>query len=211
MPLIFKATPHSEKIIGVWETSESLDFLLSSVTLTDEEKDNYAAFLHDTRRKQWLAVRLLTKELTGDFLPISYNEFEKPYIANGSWKISISHSKDKAAIILCKHKDCGIDIESYHPKIEELASKFISNEEMKFLSENHRKEQIHLIWGAKEALYKLYGKGNIIFNENLKIFPFDYKEKGTITAMIIVPTLIKKLTLDYEKLNEFTLVYVVDE
>ncbi len=37
-------------------------------------------------------------------------------------------------------------------------------------------------WGAKEALYKLYGKGGISFKNDILLSPFSYQSIGNLTA-----------------------------
>ena len=72
-----------------------------------------------------------------------------------------------------------------------------------------------LYWCAKESLYKLYGKKNLRFKENLFVEPFEYLGKGKIKAEIILDSMKSKYILRYEKISSgdknYMFTYVVNE
>ena len=74
-----------------------------------------------------------------------------------------------------KDQRVGIDIESVKNKIETTSSKFITEDEMKILSNTglEIKLQCTVGWTIKEAMYKWYGLGNVDFKRNLMIQSFE--------------------------------------
>jgi len=64
----------------------------------------------------------------------------------------------------------GVDIESLRPQIEKIKSKFCRPEELDFAT---TPIQTLLIWSAKEAMYKAYGKKEIDFREQMRVHDFN--------------------------------------
>jgi len=72
-------------------------------------------------------------------------------------------------------------------------------------------EQLYVYWGAKETLYKIYGKRALHFKEDLLIEPFEYKGKGVINGCISIGEMKETYLLQYEKICDYMLVYVLKE
>lgn len=68
-----------------------------------------------------------------------------------------------------KEKPIGVDVESVRPQIDKIKSKFCRPEEMVFANTSVK---TLLIWSAKEAMYKAYGKKEIDFREQMMVHPF---------------------------------------
>lgn len=196
--------------LGIWKINESIEDLLISLHLNQHELEVYRKINNDLRRSQWLSTRVLLRHLGKDNeLGIGYDEFGKPFLNTTDQKISISHSSDFVAIIINETKETGIDIERIVPKIERVAHKFMSTQELASLNEKSL-EELYIYWGAKEALYKLHGKKNLIFKENISIEPFVYQRKGIISGKINTNFYSESFKLEYERINEFMLVYVMN-
>ena len=178
--------------IAIWETKETLEKLLQ---LSNEK--TIPNFNTEKRKKEWLASRLLLNEINPNY-SISYNTFGAPELNDDSY-ISISHSKRLVAIIVSQQK-VGIDIEEISEKALKVSSKFISTNNFKLLTA----EKATLIWCAKEAIYKLYQKGNLNFIKDIKIPDFKISEKGILKAEFKTELLI----LNYQKIHSHYLVYV---
>lgn len=155
------------------------------------------------------AVKLALQSLSGQKeAELEYDSFGKPFLKNSTLQVSVSHSYDKVAVITEENGPTGIDIELIRPKIERIAPKFMSDEEMRSLPHTARTEMLFIYWCAKEALYKLYGKKELHFRKHLLIEPFHYTRRGKIKGIIQVPQMKKKFDLCYEKTGEHMLVYV---
>ena len=77
------------------------------------------------------------------------------------------------------------------------------------LKPDEKIEKLILYWSAKEALYKLYGKGEIAFTTQLLIEPFNLSLQGELKAAITgIETPIEKLTVHYRFFNDHVLTYV---
>mgnify|MGYP000016543064 CR=1 FL=1 len=67
-----------------------------------------------TARLEWLAVRVLLYTLSGEEKEIAYHPSGKPYLADASASLSISHTKGYVAVVLgLPGREVGIDIEQY--------------------------------------------------------------------------------------------------
>jgi phosphopantetheinyl transferase len=159
------------------------------------------------KKRQWLAVRMLLAELGSSSTLISYDEQGKPFLQDQKIFISLSHSKDRAAIAL-DQRPTGIDIEYISEKIERVAGKFMSDDELARLPMHQKREALYVHWCVKEALYKLHGKKKLIFREQLILDPFQYNEKGNVTGNIVHDKKTERHELRYEKTGDYMLAYV---
>jgi phosphopantetheinyl transferase (holo-ACP synthase) len=104
---------------------------------------------------------------------IVYNEYGKPFLKNG-FQVSISHSGNLIALIVSERHPVGIDIERLRESIIRTSQKFVSVNERSELGEENEIEKLHIIWGAKEVLFKMYEIGEVDFKKDLLIAPFHF-------------------------------------
>lgn len=191
MPL-FKKIKENNCEIGIWELSETLDYLIKKSDFSEINK-----ITSRQRKKEILASRILLKNMYAD-LKIKYNKYGAPTVENNKF-ISISHSKKFVTIILSRIK-VGIDIQEINDKALNAVSKFINLANSNQISKN----EATLVWSCKECIYKWYQKGSVNFLNDIKIHSFKIKEKGKITANFKN----QEFTLFYRKLQNHFLVYV---
>ena len=189
---IIRNTTENNCSIAIWDTQETLDKLLKLSKPFDLTK-----FKTEKRKKEFLASRLLLQEFSTN-TSISYNQFGAPEL-NSEKYISISHSKELVAIIISEQQ-IGMDIEQISEKALKLASKFVSDKNLK----NLNKEKATLIWCIKEAVFKWHQKGKVDFIKDIIIPEFSEKGKGQIKVNFKN----KELIFNYQKLNNHYLVYV---
>jgi len=208
---VFAIKNISEKLkIGIWHITETPTDIASALILTKYDLDLFSEFTNDKRKTEWLATRVLANELANENVLIRYDENRKPFIENSKNKISISHSRDFVAVALHSDSETGIDIEEIHPKIERIATKFMSSAELSMLPRDNFIEPMLVHWCAKEALYKLYGNKNLVFAEHLIIQPFKYNpKKGKLKASICKGEFNQEFILEYEKINNYLMAYVL--
>jgi phosphopantetheinyl transferase len=85
----------------------------------------------------------------------------------------------------------------------------LRDDEIEAIHPGEKIEKLILYWSAKEALYKLYGKGEIAFTTQLLIEPFTLGLQGELTAAIRgIETPLENLTVHYRFLNDHVLTYV---
>ena len=103
-------------------------------------------------------VVLLLEEMLGESpVCIGHTAAGKPYLENmESLQLSISHAAGWIAVYVSDKTSVGIDIEPEHQKIRKASSHFINAAEKQSFG-IFSLAQLHLIWGAKEAVYKCFG------------------------------------------------------
>jgi 4'-phosphopantetheinyl transferase len=198
-------------LYALWQITESTEELRSAITLSTGEESLYQSFVAESRKKQWLAYRLLLRHLLAPAdIAIEYDPSGKPFLAGTNLHISVTHTEDLAGVIISRNARVGIDIEKIRPRIEKVRDKFISEEESLFIRKETELEQLTLAWCAKEALYKLYGMRNLDFRENIRV---DIPVKAGIPfkALICSGAENNYYELFSEKMGDYILVYLVEE
>lgn len=201
--------------VGIWHIAEALGELLKMKQVPEEDISVLKSFSYEHRKKEWLVSRILTEQLLREKnIRIIYDEHNKPFLKDSDKHISISHSHNLLAVILDEY-ETGIDIELIKPKILRIKEKFMSDAELQSVQKENFAEQLTVYWCAKESLYKLYGKKELAFKENLFVEPFFYSEKGTIRGWIKNHTVKRTFVLQYQTLkcgeDSYMLAYVMNE
>ena len=83
--------------------------------------------------------------------------------------ISVAHGGERVAVAIAD-EPVGVDIESLDRNYERVKSRCMSPAE-EALSE--MEEWPAVVWTAKEAIYKLYGKREVDLTEDIRITAFD--------------------------------------
>jgi len=194
--------------LGLWEITEDYETLFRMTHLNDDDLRRLNTFKNIHRKIESLSVRALLQKMTQPEARIVYNkQSRKPYLEDGSYNISVSHSFKYTAILLGKNKLVGIDLEFMSHNIKRLAHKFIN--ELEVISDNpllHRKH-LYIHWCAKEALYKICDKVDINFQDDLTIKPFEVEEHGDIIGVVDNNSRHEEYKLHYQFENNYVLVY----
>lgn len=177
MPLFYQHNINQDTKLGIWFIEEPESFFLGSVPLKRDVS-------HPLKRRQHLAGRYLLSYLFPDFpvQEIRIADTRQPFLAGEKYHFSISHCGNYAAAIVSTNSRVGIDIELITPRIEALAPKFLDDEEAQFFNEDYAlfleqwglrgrvfQEFLTLIWNAKEAIFKWYGRGELDFKKHMKL------------------------------------------
>lgn len=134
------------------------------------------------------------------------DEYDKPHLLKSQGYITISHAKPYVAAMVNLNSPCGIDVERYREKLSYLAPKFLTEKEQALAGGNLR--NLAILWSAKEALYKLYGKRSLIFRENLHISDINFNENlGAFQGKIETKEARMKVTMFFRAQEEHVLVY----
>lgn len=211
MPLYRKEIIENKAILGLWEITENIDFFYRDVVFNESDSILYNSFHTDSRRLQWLSVRVLMKRLLSiqGRINIEYDSNARPYFPDKSYKVSISHSHDMSAVLLSPTHATGIDIELIEPRIIRIAHKFMSPSELEFVCESNRIETLHVCWGIKEALYKFFADPTMSLYRDIRIKPFAYEGKGVAQAIVSHKNNVSEYTLHYDTIKNYILVYIV--
>lgn len=164
-------------IIGVWKIEESREELLSILSCLEWVQNIYF-IKSESRILEILCARILIQKLTGEEKEVYYTRSGKPFLADKSYHISVSHTKGYVAVAVNKLKPIGLDIEQISDKVKRVRSRLVSDEEF-ILPEN---ELIHLLlhWSAKEAMFKFIDVEGVDFLRNLFVQKFIPNEKEGI-------------------------------
>ena len=163
----------------IWKIEESLDNLLKNIELTKHSQERLDSMHSDLHQLGFVSIRHLLKEAGYTDSDLYYDEHGKPFLKDGK-HISITHSFIFTAIIISSQQFVGIDIEKQRDKILTIAHKFTPVEEYKTIA-NHAAliSKLTIVWGAKESLYKIYGKKKLRFLEHIYIYDFKFEEEYT--------------------------------
>jgi phosphopantetheinyl transferase len=135
--------------------------------LFPEEMEQLNNLTNESRKIEFLGVRRIRNKSTIS-TPIFYSNSRKPFLKKElNTYISISHSKHYCALGVSS-KELGIDIEEISPRIKRIASRFVSDEEKQFISEQKILD-LTKIWTMKEAMFKLNNRTGIEFITELII------------------------------------------
>jgi len=162
MPLYREWSSDPYSLAAIWELKEPESFFVERTGITSDIKS-------EKRRLEHLAGRFLLKYLKDNFplLNIKPDEHDKPRLPDNQFYFSISHSFPYVAVVLSPYVECGIDIQVWHPRMEQLQHKFLAEREQQFFRDDPR--LITLGWCAKEAVYKWQGRRGVDFIEHLPI------------------------------------------
>ena len=211
--------------LAIWKIEESEDYFLQFVS-------KQYPISHPQKRLQHLAGRFLLQYLYPEF-PIHSIKLAasgKPIIEDNSYHFSISHTGGFAAAIVSKSKPVGIDIEQKRAAVVKVIHRFLHQDEIqqiKFYSNTvntHQStqnssieeadlfasniESLILLWSAKEAIYKWWGKGNVEFNEMIRIDSWQQQSEGKMNARFLSDNSIIHLIPNFHFFDDLFLVWL---
>lgn len=178
MPLYKTIKVNNNTYVLIWKIEESFDTLLEGITLTQASKDRVNNMKSDIHRRGFLSIRHILKVLGYNDSDVTYDDFGKPYLNDGK-SISITHSFNFCGLIISSENTVGIDIEMQRDKIIKIAHKFTPTDEYKNLPNKDLIRKLTIVWGAKESLYKIYGKKLLNFKEHIYIENFNLQDERT--------------------------------
>lgn len=202
MGLIYSKNTDLGSKVGIWKITETESELKSRLSHLKDIPE-----VQNHRTLQWLAARAILLELYGDStLEIEKDSFGKPFLPKSNSFISISHCGDYAAAIISNQEFAGIDIEKVNSRIKRVGHKFAVEKEKQILSKHKEEEALHIIWGVKESLYKLYGRREIDFIDNLEILD---ENNGRIISSINKGQYSVQVEMDYQMFEGMLLVHTL--
>lgn len=173
--------------VAVWHITET-SAELRSLLATSSYDLPLQSMANEGRRAEWLAVRLLVRELFGPDVEVAYHPTGRPYLKGSDIHISISHTRGYASVAYHRTRPIGMDLEHISSRIERVAPRFTTAEEASYIDAHDAQSRMlyHLInWSAKEALYKLHDTPSLAeFKEAFHIAPYPLAGQGTFTATV---------------------------
>ncbi len=210
MPLFTEETIHSDACWALWHITEKEEKLLAQYSFSGSELEELQQIKAPERRLEWLTSRILLKKLAAGQgivqAEVKKDLFGKPYLAKGAYHVSLSHAYPYAAAIIHKQQ-VGIDIEHSREQLLRIRHKFLHPEELSGAGNDLQKLGIY--WSAKEALYKLYGRKGLLFQEQIRIEPFDCQEAGTLQGWLLTKSVKEQFTLHYHHFKGLLICYTL--
>jgi len=203
MPLYKEWEIGDHGMAAIWKVEEDEAFFAEQTGMTSDMKN-------ERRRIEHLAGRFLLKQLEADFplQEISKDEHDKPRIENNAFFFSISHSWPYIAAVIDPYEEAGIDIQTWHPRIEHIQNKFLSAEEQELFQNDPK--LLTLAWSAKEAVYKWNGKRGVDFIEHLPIEVFNNRAPDYNMTIYFKSKVMPRMVFIENIINtDFTCSYVV--
>ena len=196
---------------GIWEVTESVDELRSLLTEKSCVLTELNQFKCEGRRLEYLAVRVLLKELLGEEFMIAHYPSGKPYLSDHSQFITISHTKGYVAVGVHPTKEVGIDIEQVSERVRKVSSRFVREDELQGLNRHELDVQLYellLVWSAKEAMFKVLNTSEVDFLEHLFISKFSFNSSGTLVGREFKTRRKKVFGIHYLTHPDFVLTYL---
>ena len=179
---IYRTYKQGDLTVGVWKVDETVEQLRSMFHQFSIYEEGFARFTSEKRQQEWLAVRVLLKELCGEEKRIAYMPSGKPYLEDGSMHVSFSHTHGYVAVALHPFAEVGIDIEQYGTRVRRVASRFVREDERVSIEAGDEVYALLLHWSAKETMFKLMEDEAVDFIKHLRILPFEPQKSGTFEA-----------------------------
>ena len=179
---IYRTYKQGDLLVGVWKVDETIEQLRSMFHQFSIYEESFMRFSAEKRKQEWLAVRVLLKELCGEEKGIAYLPSGKPYLEDGSAFVSFSHTSGYVAVALHPSAEVGVDIEQYGTRVQRVASRFIREDEKVSVDSGDEIYALLLHWSAKETMFKLMEDEAVDFIKHLHILPFVPEESGTFHA-----------------------------
>ncbi len=196
--------------LAIWELTEPEAYFLPDIARFSANPEKLDEIHVAQRRREWLCSRKLAwqmaTELSGQCAGVWSDLHNKPHFKNSNLHLSISHAQPYVAVLVHKHHPCGVDIEALKDKLKKLAPKFLSPSELTQTQQNL--PALAIAWGAKEAVYKLYGRKQLIFKQHILLTGLsNIQEEGKLQAKLSIYTPPQIITLNYRQFNNHVLVF----
>lgn len=208
MPIYYQQNINDFTQLAVWKIEEAESFFTQKVTIQQQ-------VTHPHKRLQHLAGRFLLPYLYPNFPSdlIQIADTRKPYLTNEAYHFSISHCGDYAAAIVSSTQRVGVDVELVTHRVNKIRHKFLhpselSNWDIEALEEQEKFRTLTLLWSAKEAMFKWWGRGDIDFSECMRVEKSILLPSGILNARFQKDNFTASLELHYQLSNELSLVWL---
>lgn len=209
MPLYKAVTIQGDTRLLIWKITETAEELSAGVALKEVCRSRIDKMRSEEHRKGFMSVRRLLQEAGYTDYDLYYAEDGKPHLTDGK-NISITHSFGFSAIIISS-RNVGIDMELRREKVVRIAAKFI-DAEFSYLDPAQADDYIRrliVIWGVKEAIFKMVSREGISFKGHIKVLPF-LAEDGKGSAKLDFKEIDRMYDFCFEEIEDFTLVYAFE-
>jgi 4'-phosphopantetheinyl transferase len=196
MPLL-KTYKNPNNILSVWSLVESPEELNRLITLKEEDSLSLERITNQSRKKEFLTVRILLNGLLGFYPEIVHDQQRRPYLLNSGYNLSISHSRSLVTVIISEYK-AGIDTEENSRNVSHIAGRFLSAQELSWTSASDDANYAWILcWSIKESVYKMMGIENVDFRTMIEIDPVIHENQGVASVTFRIGDLCEKIRVHY--------------
>lgn len=162
----------------------------------------------EKRKQEWLACRVLVRKMLGTGAVIGYDRERKPHIVGSETEISMSHSGEYVCVYLREGASVGVDIQQMKPSISKGAFYFLNDQELQWanLEDN---VQMHLIWSAKEAVFKYAGDASIDLKKHIIIPAFSGNQNGRFEVNLQKDDLPEAIQIQFDTFEDYVLTWTL--
>lgn len=213
MPLHYIQSVQPSGIFAVWHNDEPNSYFEKRLNLNIDEIELLKDF-SERKKLEWLSSRNLLHLMSGSKSRTlcTKDQHGKPTLINSEYHISLSHSADRTAVIASKHS-VGIDIQKVVSKIGRISRKFCNAYELQYVPSEEELELLyyHIIWGAKECVYKSYGKRKVDFRGHMTISDIGNNLKsGIAKGHIDIASFKASYHIEYHLMDDYMLVTSIE-
>ncbi|MBU3680659.1 MAG: 4'-phosphopantetheinyl transferase superfamily protein [Flavobacterium sp.] len=208
MSLYLHVHPNSHTQLLVWSIDESIAELHGNLVLTEQSQRRIQSMKSVLHQRAFLSVRQLLLRLGYTDADLYYDASGKPHLTDGKF-ISISHSH-QLAVVIVSNQSVGVDVELVREKVAKIGSKFCATE-LHYLAPDLTTEiqRLTVIWGAKEAVFKIVNQEGISFKDHIFVAPFKLNSAHT-SATLALGLLPRNFAVQYQLLADYALVYTFE-
>ncbi|MDB2606299.1 4'-phosphopantetheinyl transferase superfamily protein [Zobellia sp.] len=208
MPLYKIVTVNKDTKVYIWKVTETEQELSEGIVLTQHCQNRMLGMKSEMHRRGFLSIRHLMGEAGYVDADLYYDEFGKPHLKDGN-KISITHSNHFTGIIVSSVNEVGVDIEMQREKILRIAHKFTPIEEYRTIANTDALiRKLTMVWGSKEALYKIYATQGLSFMHHINVKDFRL-DVGATTAEILYHGDQSTYQVQFMEFDGFTCAYAL--
>lgn len=206
MSLYNTLTVSSSIKVYIWKIEEPENELAKGIELTPHCQDRMSRMKSEMHRRGFLSIRHLMAEAGYVDADLFYDAMGKPHLKDGK-HISITHSNQFTGIIISSTTKVGIDIEKQRDKILRIAHKFTPVEEYRTIANaDALVRKLTIVWGCKEALYKIYAEPGLSFINHIVIKDFSLADELT-TGEVLYKGKRTDFDIKFLEFEGFTCVY----
>ncbi|GAB5557010.1 MAG: hypothetical protein SchgKO_12230 [Schleiferiaceae bacterium] len=159
-------------------------------------------FSHPSSLKSFYSARYAAAQIV-DPKTIIY-EGQRPMLNNGK-HLSLSHTHGWGAAVTGQMA-VGVDIELERPKISVVAPKFVNEYEKTWVNPETTLHA-HVIWGAKESIFKMYALGGVDFKAHINVLGPPSGHDGAFEAKFVKSGEEFSAQMYYQKIEDIHVVF----
>lgn len=203
MPLYKVISIDKQTRVFVWKITESFDQFFREVALKEVSLARLENMKSESHQKGFLSVRKLLNELGYSDFDLYYDEFGKPHLNDGK-HISISHSHGFSAIAV-SDEIIGIDLEQLKEKTLKIAPRYMDISHLENLSLDEQIMKATIVWGIKEAVFKIKNEKGISFPDHIFENNFSLNDRKC-TAELRFDNKTENFAFEFEFIEDYVIV-----